>query len=273
MLYIVDDFFAEECGRGAERNTDALLSYLNVEYEKVHCSDIDDVSKDDLYLIGNFVWLDNKVRFQLQQYGNYVIFEKDFKILRFRNPRFDDVRYPYYAKNDLVNIDFYNNAKKVICLTDLQAKVFRQYLKEGQVEVIHCSFFSEKDLLLIEHNTKNEKRDCAFVSPAKHKGGNVNLQFCSEQLWDYECFWDIGHDEFIQKLSTCDKLVFFPIVMESCSRVVIEARMLGLDVYTHWAIGAIYEPWYKLSGQALIDEFRNNVLPNALSVFRRLLCI
>ena len=51
--------------------------------------------------------------------------------------------------------------------------------------------------------------------------------------------------------------VFFPKTPETLSRVVVEARMMGMSVIVNRMIGATREPWYKLKGDSLIREVRN----------------
>ena len=52
-------------------------------------------------------------------------------------------------------------------------------------------------------------------------------------------------------------LAFHPCTPETCCRLVLEAKMIGLKVYTNKLIGSSYEPWYKRNGLALINTMRN----------------
>ena len=48
-------------------------------------------------------------------------------------------------------------------------------------------------------------------------------------------------------------LYFFPKTPETLSRVVVEARMMGMSVIVNKMIGATREPWYELKGYELIE--------------------
>ena len=52
-------------------------------------------------------------------------------------------------------------------------------------------------------------------------------------------------------------LAFHPSTPETCCRLVLEAKMLGLKVYTNELIGASYEPWYDRNGLSLINTMRS----------------
>ena len=52
-------------------------------------------------------------------------------------------------------------------------------------------------------------------------------------------------------------LVFFPKSPEILSRVVVEARMMGMKTMTTKNVGAIHEEWFSKKGPDLIDEMRN----------------
>ncbi len=52
--------------------------------------------------------------------------------------------------------------------------------------------------------------------------------------------------------------IFFPQVLETCSRIAVEARMLGLRVSGNNNLSAIKEDWFKQhKGKELINYFRN----------------
>jgi hypothetical protein len=76
--------------------------------------------------------------------------------------------------------------------------------------------------------------------------------------------------EFLSRLSAHKALVFFPKTPETLSRVVVEARMMGMGVITNNMIGATSEPWYSLKGQELIDIFhgkREEIPKRVLAAF------
>ena len=59
------------------------------------------------------------------------------------------------------------------------------------------------------------------------------------------------------KLGSNKTLVFFPQTPETLSRIVVEARMMGMTVITNQNVGATKEPWFELKGEELIDVMRS----------------
>ena len=72
-------------------------------------------------------------------------------------------------------------------------------------------------------------------------------------------------------MSVFKSFIFFPEIPETCSRILTEAKMLGLEVITNSNSGAYHESWFKLNGQELTDYFRNIIIPNSIEIFRRYL--
>jgi len=50
--------------------------------------------------------------------------------------------------------------------------------------------------------------------------------------------------------------VFFPKTPETLSRIVVEARMMGVKIITNKLVGATKEEWFKLKGVELVEEMR-----------------
>ena len=56
-------------------------------------------------------------------------------------------------------------------------------------------------------------------------------------------------------MSKFEKLLFLTGHVETCARIVVEAKMLNLSVIIQKkVIGAASEDWFSLSGKKLIDE-------------------
>ena len=51
--------------------------------------------------------------------------------------------------------------------------------------------------------------------------------------------------------------VFFPKTPETLSRVVVEARMMGMSVIVNKMIGATREEWYQQKGVTLVQTMRD----------------
>jgi hypothetical protein len=71
----------------------------------------------------------------------------------------------------------------------------------------------------------------------------------------------------MRKLSKYEKLLFLTGHLETCARIIVEAKMLNLKVITNKKlIRAASEDWYNLSGKQLIDEMEkiSSGMPNKI---------
>jgi hypothetical protein len=59
-------------------------------------------------------------------------------------------------------------------------------------------------------------------------------------------------EDFLDKLSDCSGLVFFPIARETFCRLLVEAKCLGLKVTTNKNSGAAMENWFGMEGEDLL---------------------
>ena len=103
-----------------------------------------------------------------------------------------------------------------------------------------------------------KKEVCSVVkSPYLEKGVPEAIKFCIKEKLDYELISDKDYRQFLHKLGTNKGLVFWALLPETCGRIVVEAKMMGVNVHTTPLLGASHEPWFRLQGNELIDIMRN----------------
>ena len=93
------------------------------------------------------------------------------------------------------------------------------------------------------------------------------VTYCKIKKIDYELIPPQKYKEDLTSISKNNTLGFFPKTAETLSRIVVEARMMGMRVVTNKLVGATKEEWFKLKGEDLIsamgnkrDEIVNNVI-------------
>ena len=89
-----------------------------------------------------------------------------------------------------------------------------------------------------------------------HKNTYEAIKFCQAKNLDYELIEDKNYHNFLRKLGSNEKFVFFPKTPETLSRVVVEARMMGCSTITNNLIGATKETWFESKGPELIEIIR-----------------
>lgn len=86
-----------------------------------------------------------------------------------------------------------------------------------------------------------------------HKNTADAVRICRAKEWDYDLIPPLPYEEFLTRLGKSSKFIFFPKTPETLSRIVVEARMMGLAVVTNNMVGATKEDWFSLKGIDLIS--------------------
>ena len=120
---------------------------------------------------------------------------------------------------------------------------------------------------------KEKKDKCSIMnSHIEHKNTREAILYCKHKNLEYDLIDSCPYYEFLDRLSNNDKLVFFPKTPETLSRIIVEARMMGMSVIINNRIGASSEEWFKYKGEKLIDIMKNKrseILNLVESVFSR----
>jgi len=210
------------------------------------------------FIISNFIQLKPEVIEALQE-KRYIIIEHDHKYCLMRNVSdFKDFISP--AKY-LINIPFYENAIAVCTQTKLHTEVVAKNLPSTcNVVNMGGSLWSEDNLAILEKYSTIEKEVDYGVMHSDNPIKNTarSIKHCEENNLEHRVVGSPQFEKFVDQLSRCRKFIFFPTVLETCCRVVVEARMLNCGIVTNGLIGAASEEWFKLKGQELIDFTRSN---------------
>lgn len=273
-IIIISDLFKKDYESanqpigGAELNDDVLFSHLEskgIVKCKIHSNEFDcyeminfiKSNKDCVYLISNFANLHFRVSAYLLDNCKYFIYEHDYKFHKYRNPiNFNKFIAP---KNQIINFNFFKNAKKVICLSKLHYDIFYENLGLTNLHNTTCSLWSQEILDYIEElstTTKNEK--IAIVdsdNPIKRK--NECVKYCIENDLEFDLIKSSNYKEFLKKLSEYRAVVLLPGHPEPTPRVAVEAKMLNCKIYSNpLSLGVAYEKWFALNGGDLIKEVK-----------------
>ena len=277
IIYI-SDFFVGEILGGAELSDNVVINYLTAEgYEvqKIKSRRFSPNFVDgEFFVISNFSLLSetNKQYFIKDLKGKYIIIERDQKYVRSRNT----ANYKDYVapQSQVVNREFYENAKKVFCLTSKQMEIMKRHIDLKNVESLGCTQFSKEQLQILEDNIGNEKKSnqqiYAIVS-GKRSGQAVAL--CQSEGLKYDVLNKMPYKDFIGCLSRYDGIVFFSHAFESCCRLLIEARILNLKIITDDKNGCTYEPWFnQYKGEELLRFIKTKTLSTMVSVKEEIEC-
>ena len=193
-IVFICDFYKSDLSNvgGAENNDSVLISLLEKEgynVTKVYCTNATpkfiESKKKCKFIIGNFVSLSEDSKQSLLD-KHYIIYEHDHKYLKSRDPsRFINFIAP---KSEIINKEFYENSKCVICLSNSQAKSVKNNLDINNVESIGCSLWSSEKLDYISSisNTKKDKKYCIVDSKNPTKGTSLAVNLCESKKIKYD---------------------------------------------------------------------------------------
>jgi len=264
-IIFLQDFFIEHTLGGAELHDQVVLEYFIKKdrlYKKARTMeiDIDYVKKnnDKVWFISNFTALNNRIKAYLAKHCRYLIYEHDYKFIDVRNPiSFSDFIVPQRNK---INLNFYREAAKVICLSKMHREIFDKNLNFDNIVNTNCSMWSDSDLELIQKLCETKKNDKYAVinNPNPLKKTKETVEFCKSRGIQYDLIASKNYQEFLKILSQYKGLIFRTGHPEPTPRVAIEAKMLNCDFISQKRlIGVAHEEYFSLSGKEMILEVRN----------------
>jgi hypothetical protein len=267
FIYISDMFLSDIVG-GGELNDHELCELLGATKIRSNYVDVAFLQKniDANFIISNFIGLSESAKQFLTNNHKYVIYEHDHKYLKNRNPaEYKDYLAP---KSEIINLDFYSNARAVMCQSSFHRDIVLKNLNIENICNISGNLWSEESLNIIETLSNNHKKDRYSIlkSNTWHKNTSETSFYCRKKGYDYDLISSSDYHEFLLLLSNNDKFIFLPKTPETLSRVTVEARMLGTKTITNKNVGASYEHWYGLKKLDLINYMRERrvLIPNLI---------
>jgi len=268
IAFLADLFVEDGINGGGELNNEELIKLLinkGNDVKKYHTRGltIDHLPDKEVGLIiANFIWLSKEVKDYISENYSYIIYEHDHKYLRTRDPSlFKNYKAP---EDQIVNKQFYECAKAIICQSKLHMRVVERNLNLDNIVSVSGNLWSEELLDYLEEiSTLQEDKEgvCSIMySDIANKNVEESILYCKVNNLKYEKIMPCSHKQFLTQLNKNKTLIFFPKTLETLSRIVVEARMLNCRVVTNKKIGATSEEWFKLKGTPLIQKMREKRL-------------
>ena len=271
-IIFIADFFAHQVPGGGELYNKNLIELLESSGHKVNKINSGAVTpkfvwtnRHHKFIVANFVGLPSRSRLALAA-TEYIIYEHDHKYLKSRNPAdFENYEAP---AEEIINRGFYEKAKRVVCQSSFHEEIVRKNLKLDNITNVGGNLWSEEILDFLATLSGADKADkCSIMMTDNwHKNTAGAVKYCTSKDLSYDLIPGCEYKDFLAALGKNKKLVFFPHTPETLSRIVVEARMMGMSTITGQNIGAVHEKWFSLKGPALIDHMRSlrNKIPEAI---------
>lgn len=267
-IIIVADFFKENISGGAELHDDVVIEFFKKTgrfYDKKRCQELTEEyivnNKDKKWFICNFASMNQENKALLSKYCSYFIYEHDYKFDINRNPSlYENFVVP---KQNIVNINFYKSAKKVICLSKMHRQIFEKNLALKNYENFNCSMWSDEQLSIIKNclleSEKNKNGKYAVIdSNNPTKKTEKSIQYCVSKNIDFDLIKSSSYETFMKILSKYSGLVAFTGHPEPTPRIAIEAKMLNLKFVCQKIMNCVvHEDYYYLTGENMITKVRS----------------
>ena len=273
----ISDFFLQDIIGGGELNDHELLLILTSQGHKVRKYKSNKINKsiiqnlkDCYFIISNFINLNQQSKDYITDNCKYIIYEHDHKYLKGRNPAaFENYRAP---KQEIVNFRFYKNACGIFCQTSFHEKIIKKNIDIDNVINVSGNIWPLDAFEIFEELLLKEKEDKYSIldSPIWHKNTGETRFYCEKKGFKYQLISSLGYIDFLNVMSENNKFIFLPKTPETLSRIIVEARMMGIKTLSNNNVGACHEPWFKLKGIELINEMksrREQVPDKILKVF------
>lgn len=145
------------------------------------------------------------------------------------------------------------NASHIFYMSEGQMKIHDNHLEEinENKKSILSSCFTLETLLLFD-KLKNKKKNNKYAIidgqggwHSQAKGVSESIKHAKENKIEYDLIKTKTHIEMLNLLSSYKGLISLPIIDDTCPRITLEARYMGLDVITNNFSQHITEDWWK----------------------------
>jgi hypothetical protein len=280
-VIFVSDFFTSEVQGGAELSTETLINQYDKgnkakEIVKLHTASINSNERlllnniNKYWIFGNATQVDPHTLAKLFVIGikRYSIVEYDFKFCQWRSPQkhLEETKQPCNCidtEHGRCMREYYNNAQNIFWMSEKQRDIYFEVMPELKdnpkvKHIIQSSVFSDAILTRLDELRGLIPKDkkimkCAMLGSGTWiKGLEKTEAFLKEHLPDkYEKIGNMPYNEFLNKLASYQSFCFMPAAADTCPRVVIEAKLLGLDLILNENVLHQDEKWF---GKSPVEE-------------------
>lgn len=270
----VSDLFVEDITGGAELTTEALIEHKKDLCSKIHASSLTinllNQNKDKHFILCNFSSFSNETtKFILNSDIKYSMIEYDFKFCKFRSPyrHLLEINQKCECSNEEHGKtigDLFLKAQNIFWMSQKQKEINEEkysFLKEKKNSFVISSIFDKTSLNLLKQLSTTEKNDkyALVKSSSWLKGVDNSKAFLEYNNIKHDIIEEKNYKKFLRILSQYKGLIFQPVEWDTCPRLVIEAKLLGLELILNKNVLHKDEQWFKLSKEDMFSYLETNV--------------
>ncbi len=271
----VSDMFAAQYAGGAELSLQTIMEnspskHVGAVNSELLNKDIVDQHKNLKWVFGNVANLKSEIiEYVISSGIEYSFIEFDYKFCKHRNPVLYDMvegepcNYAETDKGKLMT-KFANSAASMFFMSENQMKIHQQSLPELRKDNAHVlsslftqGFFDYVDQVKEKYKNKKKTKWLVMGSNSWVKGVQESKDWCEEQGLEYEVIQGLSPEEFIDKLAQAKGLCFKPSGLDTCPRLVIEAKLLGCELSLNENVQHSGEKWFSGDEQTMKSYLLN----------------
>ena len=280
----IADVFADEVPGGGELVNDLVCQGLKdrghfvrkIKSENLTEEDFRHAVLDDQHvIIGNHLLMSTSCKLMLRDLNaanpdyKYIIYEHDHKYISGRDPS----KYENFTVPD----DSYLNGEglylcaTVLCQSKIHRDVLARNIKDSTPHNLECSIWSEDFIKAAENLEIIKTKPAAILrssNPTKNQA--VAESYCRKNNIEYDLVDAPNPVELLKVLSQYEKFVFFPAVLETFCRTVVEAKLAGCEIITNpKLLGVASEDWFVNGTRDSIIKKIKGSLDNTLDIIEK----
>lgn len=270
-ICLVDDSVAGV--GGTSLTLDAIIEPNKEGVELIPTTEfsLKDVFSYDFFIFGNIVNFTpnslDAVKLVLEQ-RKFVKIEFDYGYCKFRGevPHQKlggcdcDCREFNHYFNDLYDL-IRSNALHIFYMSKEQMSIHDNYLNkiDDNKKSVLSSCFTKENLEAFKKLKKKKKNNKYAIIDGnggwhtEAKGISKSIEYAKQNNLEYDLIKTKTHPELLEILSTYKGLITLPIIHDTCPRVTIEARFMGLDLITNDFSQHITEEWWKSDDESAFN--------------------
>lgn len=263
-VVFVNDFFVKDVEGGAELTSEAIIHKSPHKVFRLHSASLNqrllDQNKDKYWVFGNFTTLPDGMISYIPSSGiRYSIIEYDFKFCAYRstNRHQQHTGFPCNCAKDVHGLDIarlFKNAERVFWMSEGQRASWLKSvsaLEDHSGHIILSSVFQDSllDTLKVLRESAGERSPkwAVLGSGSWIKGVEETQKWCKLNRKPFETIPKLPYNEFLETMNKYRGLVFMPLDKDTCPRLVIEARLMGLELTLNSNVLHQDESWFKTS--------------------------
>jgi hypothetical protein len=264
----VQDFFPEEFLGGAELTSEAFIHHSPYRVFKLHASSLTpqmlQEHRDKIWIFGNFQSVNlSLLGLALNLKLRLYMIEYDYKFCDFRLPQLHQFQRNspcdcHTRERGRFIAKLFKEARKSFFMSEKQMQVYGELFPSAKPNGVALSSAWVKEdleyLRTLRACRVSNGRWAILKRDSFVKNQTGTEAYARAHGISYDLVGEMPYREFLRILSSYDGLLFHPAGYDSCPRLTIEAKLMGMQLLLNEHVQHKEEPWFNQNVSS-IEEY------------------